>query len=189
MGRGGLGTSTPPPVGVPPLELGAGRSQATDAFLEDVALRLQQAGTPAPPVGGAPGTKLVGDHTTQGEPAAEQAHEAKALGISRCRSVPGWQRFKAACVPFSLSCLRGLSQVVFLDRVGPAVFIIAAAFVSSPYRAVCGIAGLITSTLVGASLEGESEATRSGLYGYNGYLAGTAMSLFQAGWRGQEWNP
>ena len=79
--------------------------------------------------------------------------------------------------------------MVFLDRAAPGLFIIAAAYTSSYYRATCGLVGLVASTATGMLLEGEADATRAGLYGYNGYLAGTAVGLFQASWRGQEWNP
>eukprot|EP00051_Salpingoeca_urceolata_P008687 m.108037 g.108037 ORF g.108037 m.108037 type:complete len:505 (+) comp15878_c0_seq2:240-1754(+) len=106
-------------------------------------------------------------------------------------TMDGMKRFasyRGRAVAFVDSCLRGLGQVVFLDNPVMGLFVVAAAFVNNVHLATMGLLGVMSSTLIGIFLGVDHGIVRGGILGYNGYLTGTAVALFQPGWGHDEWN-
>lgn len=100
-----------------------------------------------------------------------------------------WAAAHSKIVLFLDSLLRGLGQVVFLNNPVTGLFVVAAAAYNSTYIMTMGLAGTVAATLVALLFGLSPEATRGGLFGYNGFLTGAALALFQAGHSGSEWNP
>eukprot|EP00658_Telonema_sp_P-2_P010076 TRINITY_DN1378_c0_g1_i2.p1 TRINITY_DN1378_c0_g1~~TRINITY_DN1378_c0_g1_i2.p1 ORF type:complete len:490 (+),score=83.20 TRINITY_DN1378_c0_g1_i2:164-1633(+) len=89
-------------------------------------------------------------------------------------------------VCFVDSCLRGLAQVIFLNNPLTGVCVLVAAGVCDGYLLVYGVAGVVTSTGTAVLIGVESSSIRAGLMGYNGWLTGVAVALFQYG-SSDEW--
>eukprot|EP00052_Salpingoeca_macrocollata_P001929 m.28358 g.28358 ORF g.28358 m.28358 type:complete len:510 (-) comp11835_c0_seq1:167-1696(-) len=85
-------------------------------------------------------------------------------------------------------CLRGLGQVAFMNNPVMGACVIAAALVNDVYLALMGLVGLLFGTLCGKFLDAPAALVHDGLFGYNGYLTGTAVALFQADFGGGKWN-
>ena len=85
------------------------------------------------------------------------------------------------------SCLRGLSQVLFLNNPIFGLCVLVAAAVCDCDLLVYGIVGVVAST-GGALILGVGDGpVRGGLMGYNGYLTGVAVALSQYAHL-QDWN-
>eukprot|EP00043_Microstomoeca_roanoka_P016932 m.175459 g.175459 ORF g.175459 m.175459 type:complete len:370 (+) comp16547_c3_seq2:627-1736(+) len=78
-----------------------------------------------------------------------------------------------------ISLLNGLSQVVFQQNAILGVFIVIASFINSPYQTSAGLLGLLVSTATARLLGFDRNDVLHGIYGYNGYLAGSGIALFQ----------
>lgn len=81
---------------------------------------------------------------------------------------------------------RGAGQVVFANNPLSGVFIVAALFAAvadgaSPAVAVCGVLGLFGATVAAVLLRMDRNALQSGLFGYNGCLAGLGAATFLVG--------
>lgn len=81
---------------------------------------------------------------------------------------------------------RGAGQVVFANNPLSGVFIVAALFAAvadgaSPALAVCGVLGLFGATVAAVLLRMDRNALQSGLFGYNGCLAGLGAATFLVG--------
>ena len=81
---------------------------------------------------------------------------------------------------------RGAGQVVFANNPLSGVFIVAALFAAvadgaSPAVAVCGVLGLLGATAAAVLLRMDRNALQSGLFGYNGCLAGLGAATFLVG--------
>ena len=77
-------------------------------------------------------------------------------------------------------------QVVFANNPLSGVFIVAALFAAvadgaSPAVAVCGVLGLFGATVAALLLRMDRNALQSGLFGYNGCLAGLGAATFLVG--------
>ena len=87
--------------------------------------------------------------------------------------------------------LRGAGQVVFANNPLSGAFIIAALFAAmadgaSSAVAVCGLLGLLGGTAAAVFLQMDRNALQSGLFGYNGCLAGLGAATFLVG--ADEWD-
>ena len=81
---------------------------------------------------------------------------------------------------------RGAGQVVFANNPLSGVLIVAALFAAvadgaSPAVAVCGVLGLLGATAAAVLLRMDRNALQSGLFGYNGCLAGLGAATFLVG--------
>ena len=84
--------------------------------------------------------------------------------------------------------LRGAGQVVFANNPLSGAFILAALFAPGASSAVatCGLLGLFGGTAAAVVLQMDHNALQSGLFGYNGCLAGLGAATFLAG--ASDWN-
>ena len=83
--------------------------------------------------------------------------------------------------------LRGYGQVTFINNPLAGALIMIASFINNAYYGVFGLLGIVSSTLTAYLFDFPRGAITSGIYGYNGYLVGTAVVLFQADYGG-DWN-
>ena len=77
------------------------------------------------------------------------------------------------------ACLRGISQVVFLNNPITGLLILLGIYIQSPWIAASGILGLCSSTITAILLKFNRDQWKSGLYGFNGLLIGLACATFQ----------
>eukprot|EP00053_Salpingoeca_punica_P018641 m.183565 g.183565 ORF g.183565 m.183565 type:complete len:1283 (-) comp17476_c0_seq4:480-4328(-) len=104
--------------------------------------------------------------------------------------LPEWNEYieHNPYVCFVDSCLRGLGQAGFMNTPVTGLAVLIAAIVNSRYLAFMGVLGLVFSTLFAHAIGVERGIIRAGIYGYNGYLVGTCLPLFQQPWKDDEWN-
>ncbi|OSP53652.1 urea transporter [Pseudoruegeria sp. SK021] len=86
---------------------------------------------------------------------------------------------------FVVTCLRGTSQVFFMENaVTGALFFVAmavASYFSGIWATTIGaLIGIVIATLTAKLLECDETATTSGLFGFNGVLVGAALPTFIA---------
>lgn len=80
------------------------------------------------------------------------------------------------------ACLRGAGQVIFMNNPWSGALILVASAVQDPWVMLCGVVGLIASTLTAVLLNLDKNLFRSGLFGYNGLLLGLALGTFLPNW-------
>eukprot|EP00048_Salpingoeca_helianthica_P000101 m.39250 g.39250 ORF g.39250 m.39250 type:complete len:400 (+) comp10112_c0_seq2:295-1494(+) len=103
--------------------------------------------------------------------------------------VTAWAKSKGSFVYFLDALLRGLGQVIFINNPFTGVLVIVAAIVNSYYHCLMGLLGLVCSTGMAHLLGFDEGAIQAGIFGYNGYLVGTALALFSPGWGDNNWSP
>eukprot|EP00062_Callorhinchus_milii_P012233 gi/632959044/ref/XP_007895391.1/ PREDICTED: urea transporter 1-like [Callorhinchus milii] len=74
--------------------------------------------------------------------------------------------------------LRGVSQVIFVNNPLSGMTILMALILQSPWVALTGAVGLLSSTLTSLILSQDSEDIAAGRHGYNGMLVGILIALF-----------
>ena len=77
--------------------------------------------------------------------------------------------------------LRGVGQIFFQNSPMTGLIIIVAMFVGGWWEGVCSLLGLVCSTFTAVLFGMNSATVENGLYGYNGFLCGSAMALFLEG--------
>ncbi|XP_057201861.1 urea transporter 1 [Triplophysa rosa] len=77
-------------------------------------------------------------------------------------------------------CLRGISQVILVNNPLSGALILAALLLESPWQALLGMLGLLTSTFTAVMLGQDCEEVSSGLYGFNGMLVALLMGVFSS---------
>eukprot|EP00042_Codosiga_hollandica_P031279 m.188978 g.188978 ORF g.188978 m.188978 type:complete len:489 (-) comp53595_c0_seq2:120-1586(-) len=85
------------------------------------------------------------------------------------------------------ACLRGLGQVILVNNPISGILFLIASVINCHYCCILGMVGLVTSTLFAKIWAIPREAIQDGLYGYNGYLIGHAVAIYQANDHG-DWN-
>lgn len=80
--------------------------------------------------------------------------------------------------------LRGIGQVVFMNNPITGLLILVGLLFTSYWLTLCGFFGVLISSLMALLLELNREGIRGGLFGYNGFLCGLAISVFIA----EEWS-
>eukprot|EP00042_Codosiga_hollandica_P045721 m.468765 g.468765 ORF g.468765 m.468765 type:complete len:825 (+) comp57084_c0_seq2:212-2686(+) len=83
--------------------------------------------------------------------------------------------------------LRGLGQVILVNNPFSGIVFLIASIINCKYCCVLGLFGLVTSTVSAKLWSIPQGAIQAGLYGYNGYLVGHAMAIFQIKYHG-DWN-
>ena len=82
------------------------------------------------------------------------------------------------------TCLRGVSQVIFINNPLTGIFFLTAIGITDPKLCLFGMIGLMTSTLFSKIIlidnNTNHETIKSGLYGYNGFLVGLAVDIFES---------
>lgn len=118
--------------------------------------------------------------------------------VSRCPSLRVMSAINGTMVGFALVCsqhpltrwadafFRGAGQVVFANNPVSGAFIVAALFLAaadgaSLAVAICGVLGLFSATAAAVFLQMDQNALQSGLFGYNGCLAGLGVATFLVG--------
>jgi urea transporter len=101
------------------------------------------------------------------------------------KMLSGWEASCAAspALRFVDANLRGIGQVMFQDNpLSGALFLAAivwgAVAAGMPAVAICGVIGVLTSTLTARWLRADDGMVRAGLYGFNGVLVGLALATF-----------
>jgi len=84
-------------------------------------------------------------------------------------------------VQFVDACLRGSSQVFFVNNPLCGFVILVAIAYDSWYSLIFGVTGLVASTIMAHIVSVDVGAIQAGLYGYNGLLTGLAIALFSFG--------
>jgi urea transporter len=92
-----------------------------------------------------------------------------------------WARKSNVLVKVIEASLRGVAQVVFMDNSISGLFVVAGMFVSSWYQTLCMLLGVTVATATGLLLDLNRDAFHSGIWGYNGVLVGTGISVFHFG--------
>jgi urea transporter len=77
-------------------------------------------------------------------------------------------------------CLRGICQIYFQNNPVSGLFFLVAFFVQSSRIAVHAVIGVISSTLFARFMRFDKGLASSGLFGYNGALAGLAIATFDS---------
>jgi len=85
------------------------------------------------------------------------------------------------------SCLRGVSQVIFVNNPITGLFFLTALGINNPMLCLSGLIGLMTSTSFSRCVLINKKPIRSGLYGYNGFLVGLAYTIFNINLINPEW--
>lgn len=98
-----------------------------------------------------------------------------------------WCR-KSFAIEFVDAVLRGLGQVIFLNNPVTGIFMLIAAILNDHYLTILGMLGIFASTATAYAFRFPRDAIKGGIFGYNGYLVGTAMGVFLADYGG-DWNP
>ena len=114
--------------------------------------------------------------------------ERRRLGGGRVQSLlTEWDALclRSPALRFADIGLRGFGQVMFQDNPVTGIFFLAAIAWGSivagvPHVLLAGVLGVVASTLTAIWREGDTEALRAGLYGYNGVLVGLALATFFA---------
>ncbi|HZO74852.1 MAG TPA: urea transporter [Ktedonobacteraceae bacterium] len=81
-------------------------------------------------------------------------------------------------VGFLDTLLRGTGQVMFQNNPLTGLLFLIGIFVNSALLGLAALIGLIVSTLTAIILGADRTATRAGLFGYNGILAGIGLAFF-----------
>ena len=79
------------------------------------------------------------------------------------------------------NCLRGISQIFFVNNPVSGVIILVAIGIDTWYNAVFAIVGVAASTLMASIVCADVNAIRSGIFGYNGSLTALAIAYFSFG--------
>eukprot|EP01116_Phalansterium_solitarium_P022378 TRINITY_DN7367_c0_g1_i1.p1 TRINITY_DN7367_c0_g1~~TRINITY_DN7367_c0_g1_i1.p1 ORF type:complete len:585 (+),score=138.55 TRINITY_DN7367_c0_g1_i1:42-1796(+) len=85
---------------------------------------------------------------------------------------------KRAWLHFIDYCFRGIAQVMIMDNPLSGVVMLAGLLLDSTWLAVAGALGLLSSTRTALVVQVSPATISSGLYGYNGFLVGCAVSNF-----------
>jgi urea transporter len=79
---------------------------------------------------------------------------------------------------FVFDCLRGVSQVCFVNNPVSGALIVTALFVGDAWLALNALVGCGVATLFAVVMAFDRLSVRAGLFGYNGTLCGAALSVF-----------
>jgi solute carrier family 14 (urea transporter) len=79
---------------------------------------------------------------------------------------------------FAGSCLRSISQVVFINNPFTGLLILLGIYFSSVWLGFAGTFGVVVSVCTALIFGFNREGVRSGLYGFNGVLVGLALAAF-----------
>ncbi|KAA0723132.1 Urea transporter 1 [Triplophysa tibetana] len=77
-------------------------------------------------------------------------------------------------------CLRGISRVILVNNPLSGALILSALLLESPWQALLGIIGLLTSNFTAVMLGQDCEEVSSALYGFNGMLVALLMGVFSS---------
>jgi len=144
---------------------------------------------PTQQFGVTPGTKSTLSNMTTMSQASTILADAQSWNISFLYkhvkgTMPAGLAFvhdKGRFLQLTDACLRGSSQVFFVNNPLCGFVILVAIAYDSWYSLVFGVTGLIASTVMAHVLSVDPGAIRAGLYGYNGLLTGLAIALFSFG--------
>eukprot|EP01135_Chromosphaera_perkinsii_P000844 Nk52_evm7s152 gene=Nk52_evmTU7s152 len=86
------------------------------------------------------------------------------------------------------ACLRGVSQIIFMNNPLTGLLALGAYFVYAPWIACAAMLGCFSSTMFAYGLGFDRNSVRNGLFGFNGTLTGAAIALFQSADK-DDWQP
>ncbi|TRY57477.1 hypothetical protein DNTS_014226 [Danionella cerebrum] len=79
-----------------------------------------------------------------------------------------------------VGCLRGISRVILLNNPVSGAVILSALLLESPWQALLGTLGLLSSTIGAIAFGQDSEEVSSGIHGFNGMLVALLMGVFSS---------
>ncbi|MEH7113585.1 urea transporter [Neobacillus niacini] len=88
---------------------------------------------------------------------------------------------KSAFFSLILASLKGISQVIFIDRAVSGAIILLAISISSYSLGIITLLSSVIGTLIGKIGGAHENSVSTGLYGYNSVLTGMALTLFLTG--------
>ncbi len=75
-----------------------------------------------------------------------------------------------------------IEQVLFISNPVTGLFVLAGALLNSRFLFLMGTVAMMSATAFAMALKLDKGAIQAGVFGFNGYLVGTGMGLFQEGW-------